>query len=257
MSKQPYTEDLVGITFNRFLVTRFVGRVPRYFDNRNNQNVPVWECRCICGKLVELIENRFKYGAAKSCGCLNSEVAARRFRTHGDSKTRLYTTWKNMKARCYLKTSTHYETYGGRGIKLCEQWKKDFLHFKEWALGSGYSEDLTIDRINNDGDYEPVNCRWVTLSENGTFMNQHHLRNGTGGHSKESRDKVKNSNRKNNGIGVSLTKGEENISFGSIGEAADHLSKLLGRKRVNVYSHLKQLNKGKVLQLGGWKIANT
>lgn len=83
-------------------------------------------------------------------------------RSHGDTKTRLYNTWLNMRARCNRKSSKRYEDYGGRGIKVCDEWQRSYESFKEWALSNGYSEDLTIDRINVDGNYEPDNCRWIT-----------------------------------------------------------------------------------------------
>lgn len=84
---------------------------------------------------------------------------------HGDSKTKLYRLWKTMRARCNDSSRPHFDRYGGRGIKVCEEWNNDYLSFKEWAMKNGYQEDLTIDRINNDGNYEPDNCRWVSRKE--------------------------------------------------------------------------------------------
>lgn len=86
-------------------------------------------------------------------------------RTHGDTGTRLHRIWQNMKARCYRKSAREYENYGGRGITVCDEWRNSYENFKEWALNNGYAEDLTIDRINTDGNYCPENCRWITNKE--------------------------------------------------------------------------------------------
>jgi hypothetical protein len=84
---------------------------------------------------------------------------------HGLSKTRLYSIWCDMKRRCYNPKNKRYKCYGGRNIKVCEAWKDNFVKFYEWSISSGYTEDLTIDRIDVNGDYEPSNCRWVTMKE--------------------------------------------------------------------------------------------
>lgn len=84
---------------------------------------------------------------------------------HGLYGTRIYEIWRGMKKRCYLKSHTHYSNYGGRGIKVCDEWKQSVKSFNDWAVTHGYRDDLTIDRIDNDGDYCPDNCRWVTYKE--------------------------------------------------------------------------------------------
>lgn len=84
---------------------------------------------------------------------------------HGKRKTRLYRIWANIKTRCYNVNDLHYSRWGGKGVVMCEEWKNSFLSFYEWAINNGYREDLTIDRIDNDGNYEPSNCRWVTIEE--------------------------------------------------------------------------------------------
>lgn len=85
---------------------------------------------------------------------------------HGKRKTRLYTIWSNIKTRCLNKNDPHYERWGARGISICDEWRENFQAFYDWAMSHGYSDDLSIDRIDNDGNYCPENCRWVTVKEN-------------------------------------------------------------------------------------------
>ena len=84
---------------------------------------------------------------------------------HGYSRTKLYKTYQRIKNRCYRKNFPHYNLYGGRGIKMCDEWLNDFVRFKDWALNNGYEEGLSIDRIDVNGNYEPSNCRWITMFE--------------------------------------------------------------------------------------------
>lgn len=94
----------------------------------------------------------------------NNGIKLRGYKTHGKTKTRLYSIWATMKARCYNVNNTKYTRYGGRGITICNEWKNDFQIFYDWSMKNGYKQNLSIDRINNDGNYEPSNCRWVTNS---------------------------------------------------------------------------------------------
>lgn len=97
----------------------------------------------------------------KSCGCLHKEIMS----THGKHDTRLYRIWVAMKQRCNNPNNESYKYYGERGIKVCDEWRKDFMVFYNWAMNNGYNDNLTIDRINVDGNYEPANCRWITYQE--------------------------------------------------------------------------------------------
>ena len=150
--------DLKGKTFGRLTVIR---------ETRKN-NCIFWRCLCQCGKKTSVRTDDLISLSTQSCGCYRREIANQISRTHGDAgkiTTRLYNIWHSMKQRCLNKTDKDYKNYGGRGIKLCKQWH-DYVAFKKWALAHGYRNDLQIDRINNEGNYTPNNCRWVTRKDN-------------------------------------------------------------------------------------------
>lgn len=123
-------------------------------------------CRCDCGTVKEFrTANVIKPNHTTSCGCARDEKVSKINFTHGSTRTPLYFIWRNIINRCTNPKIDCYPYYGGRGISLCEEWK-DFANFQSWSFANGYTKERQIDRINNDGNYEPSNCRWVTQIEN-------------------------------------------------------------------------------------------
>lgn len=117
--------------------------------------------RCQCGTEFKTTHQKVKSGHTKSCGCHKIKEFIKRTTKHGMSSTRLYQTWSDMIKRCEYKKGQYYNIYGGRGISVCKEWRNDFITFYEWAIQNGYDESKEIDRIDNDGNYEPINCRFV------------------------------------------------------------------------------------------------
>jgi hypothetical protein len=123
----------------------------------------MWRFRCDCGNEVVRRGYDVSGGAIKSCGCGRWEALKKQQQPkHGMTGTRLYRIWRGMKKRCYVPGAVGYERYGAMGLEVCEEWKNDFVAFKDWALSHGYDEHLTLDREDNDKGYTPDNCRWVT-----------------------------------------------------------------------------------------------
>lgn len=123
----------------------------------------MWQCRCSCGNLTEARCTSLKLGRKKSCGCIHREITVKRNYRHGMSGEPIYFVWHQIKMRCLNQTHKRFSDYGGRGIKVCDRWLKFENFFQD--MGSPPLKKLTIDRINNDGNYEPSNCRWATYKE--------------------------------------------------------------------------------------------
>lgn len=143
--------DLIGQKFGILIVVKRV-------ENSQNGHAR-WLCQCDCGNFKEIQSDSLRTGNTKSCGC-------RERQKHGLYQHPLYTRWKGIKNRCYNRAHNCYKNYGGRGISICKEWLNDFKSFYNWAIENGYEKELQIDRINNNGNYEPHNCRFVTNLEN-------------------------------------------------------------------------------------------
>lgn len=159
-------QDLTGKKFGRLTVIRREGS--------SKKKYATWLCKCECG--VELVVESYSLtsGNTKSCGCYQKDKAREANTTHGLVYTKLYTVWFNMKSRCLNPKLSSYRYYGGRGITVCDEWLK-FENFNDWAINNGYRDDLTIDRINVNGNYEPSNCRWATRDEQANNMTTNRL----------------------------------------------------------------------------------
>jgi len=149
-------KDMTGQKFGRILVISY---------SHISNHEAMWNCKCDCGKEWLVSGHNLRAGNIQSCGCLRNENTGKRFLKKGLSTTRLYNIWRGMRKRCNNPNEKSYKFYGAKGIKVCEEWN-DFEIFYEWAMNSGYTDNLTIDRKDNKKNYCPENCQWLTRTEN-------------------------------------------------------------------------------------------
>jgi hypothetical protein len=156
--------DLTGAKFNYLTIIKRV-------DNLNG-NI-MWLCRCDCGTEKIIRGSHITNHKTLSCGCYKDKNTSIRNTTHGKSNTRIYKSWAHMVARCNNPNDNAYKHYGGRGITVCDEWTTFEGFYKD--MGSSYRDGLTIDRINNNGNYEPSNCKWSTYEEQGNNKRNNHI----------------------------------------------------------------------------------
>lgn len=152
--------DLTNQKYNKLTV------LERVYPEDKSKKHTYWKCKCDCGNYTITSSNHLKTGHTKSCGCShNNKGKNNPSYKHGKRNTRLFRIWASMKNRCLNKNNPKYKNYGGRGIKICDEWLIDFMSFYKWSIENGYKDDLTLDRRNVNFDYCPENCRWLTLQQ--------------------------------------------------------------------------------------------
>lgn len=148
-------KNLTNLRFGRLLVL--------YRTKESKQTR--WMCKCDCGNIKSIRSTHLISGKIVSCGCYKKERQILGVTKHGLSKSRIYRIYRNMINRCYWEKQKEFKYWGGKGIIVYDKWKNDFMNFYNWSMNNGYEENLTIDRIDNNKNYEPSNCRWVTAKK--------------------------------------------------------------------------------------------
>lgn len=167
-------KDLTGLKFNRLTVIKLHHKgEPIICKGKSSGCHYFWLCECECGNKIIVDGIALTTAHTKSCGCYKSEKLKQIKTKHGLYCTRLHNIWNNLKQRCLNSKRKDYKSYGGRGITVCNEWL-EFKNFYDWSMANGYTDELSIDRIDNNGNYEPSNCRWVTKeTQNKNRRNNH------------------------------------------------------------------------------------
>ena len=183
-------------------------------NSKERKRFGIYKCG-FCGTNFKANTNDINRGYIKSCGCYQKRRVSEANKTHGKRYTRLYKIWINIKDRVLNPKNKRYNDYGGRGITICDDWKNDFIPFYNWAMSNGYEENkgLSIDRIDNDGDYSPENCRWTTQTIQ--CRNQRIKKNNTSGY------KGVSCNKGNNKYRSYINMDKKGVFLGSFSTAED------------------------------------
>ena len=166
MNTNPQYVDISGLRFGRWTVVEKAGKT--------KDNHQMWLCRCDCGVTRDVTGKDLRVGKSRSCGCISKEIFQDVVSTHNLHSHPLYVVWSDIKSRCYNKNNPSFRNYGARGIEMDRSWINDPQVFIEWCLGNGYKDGLEIDRIDNDGDYSPDNCRFVDHKTNSRNKRTNH-----------------------------------------------------------------------------------
>lgn len=169
--------DITGCKFGRLTAIELVG--DREYPC--GKKLSMWRCLCECGKETIVSLSALRTGNTQSCGCLIKEWRHEFTESHvkhGDTDSRLYVVWEQMRKRCNNPNDISYRYYGAKGVKVCDEWNNDYASFQRWAIENGYDQDAkrgecTLDRINPFGNYEPNNCRWISMKDQYKNLRRH------------------------------------------------------------------------------------